>query len=136
MFPPPVQGDLDLLLDAMTRAPKGLRSMAAIYELDVSMSLDDLAWHFLNHNDDRVLDETELGLQELEAAEPAEVFHAAREIVMPFLSEIRGKNWGNDNADEYLERTGIQAKIDPLNERIWENCKLQGNLGLLQYWVS
>jgi len=110
--------------------------MAATHELDVSMSLDDLAWHFLNHNNDRVLQESELGLKELEALEPADLFQSAWEIVAPFLPEIRGKDWDAEERHEYLERSGIQARIDPLNERMWAICKEQGKLGLLHYWVN
>ena len=31
--------------------PLGLRAMAATYELDVSLALDDLGWHFGNWHD-------------------------------------------------------------------------------------
>jgi len=33
-------------LARMRALPPGLRAMIAIYELDVSMALDDLGWHF------------------------------------------------------------------------------------------
>jgi hypothetical protein len=38
--------DLDLFVERLRGLPKGLRAMAAIYQLDVSMALDDLGWHF------------------------------------------------------------------------------------------
>jgi len=46
LFPPGVQEDRSQFLDALVSALRGLRAMAAIFDLDVSMSLDDLAWHF------------------------------------------------------------------------------------------
>jgi hypothetical protein len=32
----------------LRRLPPGLRAMAATYELDVSLTMDDLGWHFGN----------------------------------------------------------------------------------------
>jgi hypothetical protein len=58
MFPPELQEDREQFLAALQRAPRGLRAMAGIFDLDVSMALDDLAWHFGNHNDERFLQET------------------------------------------------------------------------------
>jgi len=134
LFPPELQEDPDRFLAALSSAPRGLRAMAGTFELDVSMSLDDLAWHFGNHNDERLLQETVLGLKELEAAEAAEVFQSAWEIAKPFLPEIRIKDWAAEDPHDYFERT-IQSKIDPLNERMWDICKKCGKLGLLQYWL-
>ena len=58
LFPPELQSDQERFLSALTSAPRGLRAMACIYDLDVSMTLDDLAWHFGNHNDERFLNTT------------------------------------------------------------------------------
>jgi hypothetical protein len=61
IFPPELQENRDGFLVELQRAPRGLRAMAGIFDLDVSMTLDDLAWHFGNHNDERFLQETVVG---------------------------------------------------------------------------
>ncbi len=93
LFPPDVQNDQNQFVIALTNAPSGLRAMAGILDLDVSMSLDDLAWHFGNHNDERFLQETVASLRELEALEAADIFLSAWEIVKSYLPEIRSKDW-------------------------------------------
>jgi hypothetical protein len=135
-FPPELQGNRDQFFSALAGAPRGLRAMAGIYDLDVSMTLDDLAWHFGNHNEDRFLQETVISLKELEAAEAAELFQSAWDLVRPYLPEIRTKNWDAEDPHEYLDRTGIQSKIDPLSERMWKICEAGGGRGLMQYWVT
>ncbi len=136
VFPPELQENRDQFYSALLTAPRGLRAMAGIYDLDVSMTLDDLAWHFGNHNDDRFLQETVMSLKELEAVEAAELFQSAWDIVRPYLPEIRSKDWANEEPHDYLDRTGIQSKIDPLNERMWKICEASGGRGLMQYWVT
>ena len=42
--------DLDVFVRRLGQLPRGLRTMAATYELDVSMTLDDLGWHFARVN--------------------------------------------------------------------------------------
>src|ERR1700733_180000 len=108
--------------------------MVGIYDLDVSMTLDDLAWHFGNHNDERFLQETVASLMELEAKDAAALFSAAWDILQPYLPEIRDKDWNTEDPHDYLDRTGIQSRIDPLNEDMWTICKACGKLGL-QYWL-
>ncbi|HVR24173.1 MAG TPA: hypothetical protein VMU26_12750 [Candidatus Polarisedimenticolia bacterium] len=48
--------------------------MVGIYDLDVSMTLDDLAWHFGNHSDERFLQETVASPIEPEANDAAALF--------------------------------------------------------------
>lgn len=136
LFPPEIQEDPDRFLIALGKAPRGLRAMAGMHPLDVSMSMDDLAWHFGNHNDERFLEETAAGLKELGAAEAAEIFAAAWNVMRPHLAEIRTKDWASEDFIDYLEKTGIQSKIDTLNERMWAICKQRGDLGLLSYWLD
>jgi hypothetical protein len=64
VFPPELRDNRDQFYAALVSAPRGLRAMTGIYDLDVSMSLDDLAWHFGNHNDERFLQETVTSLRE------------------------------------------------------------------------
>jgi hypothetical protein len=126
----------DPFIAAFKEAPRGLSAMAAIHELDVSMTLDDLAWHFGNWNDARILKATVDGLRELEAFEAADLFSRAWEIVTPFLAEIKVFDAEKEDFHEYLDRTGIQEKINPLNERMFEICRGNGSLGLMQYWLN
>ena len=51
--------------DAIRRLPKGLRTMAATHYLDISLTLDDIGWHFLNFGEPNLVRETEVGLREL-----------------------------------------------------------------------
>ena len=135
-FPPDAQSNRDQFLIALTSAPRGLRAMAGMYDLDVSMSLDDLAWHFGSHNDERFLQETVLSLRELEALEAADIFTAAWEIAKPFLPKIRSTDWNGEDFHEFLKKAGIQSQVDPLNERMWALCKECGSRGLIGYWLS
>jgi len=136
IFPPHLQDDRDQFYAALLAAPRGLRAMASIYDLDVSMTLDHLAWHFGNHNDERFLQETVDGLRELEANEAAALFSAAWEIVKPYLPEIRALDSADENPHYYLDRTGIQSRIDPLNDDMWAIQKACGEYGLMQYWLT
>src|SRR5262245_11099935 len=56
--------DLDAFVAQLQKLPPGLRAMAATHQLDVSMSLDDLGWHFANWHDHGLAEETTLGLRE------------------------------------------------------------------------
>ena len=53
-----------------------------------------------------------------------------------YLPEIRGKDWNAEDPHDYLDRTGIQSRIDPLNEDMWPICKACRKLGLMQYWLT
>src|SRR2546427_503368 len=57
--------------------PAGLRAMAATHHLDVSLTLDDIGWHFLNFGHPSHVEETEQGLRELGMSEVAAMFHEA-----------------------------------------------------------
>ena len=58
--------------------------MAAMYQLDVSLALDDLGWHFANWHHQAYSEETIWALQELETAEAAEIFAAAYVAAQPY----------------------------------------------------
>lgn len=136
LFPDSLKNDPKRFLGALEAAPRGLRAMAGIHDLDVSLALDDLAWHFCNHSDERFLGETAAALKELEAFEAAEIFLSAWEVVKPFLFEIRERQSQIGDFNDYLQRSGIQSRVDPLNEQMWAVCKKCGPNGLLQYWLD
>jgi len=138
LFPPSVLGNTDLFLAALQIVPRGMRAMAAIYQLDVSMALDDLAWHFVNHHDRRLYEETRLGLRELEAHAAAVLFEKAYEIVASHWDElglVMQEILGGDIHD-WLDSTGIQKQIDPLNAKMWALIKRNETYGLMHYWLS
>ncbi len=64
--------------------PAGLRAMAATYELDVSLALDDLGWHFGNWHNADLAEETARGLEELGASELARVFREAFQLAKTY----------------------------------------------------
>jgi len=96
--------------------PAGLRAMAATHYLDVSLTLDDIGWHFLNFGEPNHVKETEAGLRELGLEDLAEWFHEAYEIVLPHLPEILGSG-------DYLgcmEREGRMERINELTRKATE----------------
>jgi hypothetical protein len=135
LFPPDLRDDSAVFLSRLQAAPVGLRAMASSYELDVSMALDDLAWHFINHHSLLELaEETVSGLRELEGLEAAEIFQEAFAIIKPFWEELQSDRQSKA-AHDWLDATDIQASIDPLNTRMWDVLKQLGPNGLLSLWT-
>jgi hypothetical protein len=110
--------------------------MAATYDLDVSMALDDLAWHFTNHYDRRLNEEVRLGLHELKAYKLAALFNHASAIVEPHWSMLpkiaRRKGLGRHN---WLDSTGIQASVDPLNREFWRILNQRQMRSIMHWWI-
>src|ERR1044072_6686578 len=80
--------DLDDFVEKLRTLPVGLRAMAAIYQLDVSLALDDLGWHFMNWQHRPYCEETLHGRRELEAMEAADLFEAAYQAAQPFWDQV------------------------------------------------
>ena len=59
------KGEYEPFLPAIRALPPGLRAMAATHELDVSMTLDDLGWHFANWHNLELAEETSRGRDRL-----------------------------------------------------------------------
>lgn len=112
--------------------------MAATYDLDVSMALDDLAWHFVNHHSSQdFAEETIQGLHELGAAEAAEIFAAAFAIIKPHWQELEAVSLKSaKEAHAWLDAKGIQNQINPLNDRLWSLLRQQPTNSLMDYWVT
>lgn len=110
--------------------PKGLRAMAATHHLDISLTLDDIGWHFLNFGEESHVKETEMGLRELGLDEMANLFAEAYQIVQPHLSELR-----EPGGDYYacLEKSGEMMRIDELSKRAWA---IQRKGGIYSAWVK
>ncbi|HEY1160262.1 MAG TPA: hypothetical protein VGE83_06510 [Terracidiphilus sp.] len=134
LLPNEIQEDRDRCHQALESLPRGLRAMAGMHFFDASMTMDDLAWHFGNQNDVRDLNETLNGLRELDLPEIANYFERAWKIMEPHFDELRGPDVSSDNFYDWLEETGAQEQIDPMNDAIWDFCKKSGDLGLLASW--
>src|SRR5260370_15628269 len=112
-----------------------MRAMAALFRLDVRMTLDDLGWPFANSHHRAYCDETLRGLQELEAHEAAEIFSSAYALARPHWDEIgRLLSQSFDAFTEWYSGSDLEKSLDPLNERMWDLCRATGKLGLLTYW--
>jgi len=109
--------------------PRGLRAMAATHHLDISLTLDDVGWHFLNFGHPSHVEETEVGLQELGLARVAAMFREAYELVQPHLTEIR-----RPGEDYYgaMERLGHMNRINELTDRARASL---GDQGIYRHWA-
>ena len=136
LFPPEIRAEPVVFLSRLQNTAIGLRVMAATYDLDVSMALDDLAWHFINHHSlPEFAEETISALHELEAPEAAELFAAAFEIIKPHWQELQSDR-ESKAAHDWLAATGIQAAIDPLSTRMWDYLKQFPAQGLFSLWAT
>ena len=136
-LPPDLHDDYELLVAAMRGLPRGLRAMAAIYRLDVSMAVDDLGWHFCNFHDRAFCDETQRGLRELEAVEAAEIFESARALVEPHWDEVGSRKViGGEAFTEWYSNSGLERALAPLNRRLWAISERSPSYGLMQFWLD
>lgn len=111
--------------------------MAATFELDVSMTLDDLAWHFVNYPNRDWYEETLAGLRELEASEAAELFEKAFAIVEPHWDKMGevAKDEKFGAIHDWLNATGLQKQIDPLDDQMRKLLDQWPETGLMHYWM-
>jgi hypothetical protein len=116
--------------------PPGLRALSGIWDLDVSMAMDDPAWHFGNHHHELLLQETYESLRIVGADAVAEMFHAAWEIVKPHLPYLQDSAIRQKDFHSWLREVGIQQQIDRMNPRLWKICEEQGNFRLLQFVID
>jgi hypothetical protein len=121
--------DLDDFLARTRRLPIGLRAMAATYQLDVSLTLDDFGWHFANWHHHAYCDETHWALRELEAFEQADLFAQAYAAALPFWRKI-GDLVAEDFDDfvTWYAASGFEAAILPMTERMRELQKIDDGL--------
>ena len=134
LLPEEVQENRDLYHEKITSLPRGLRAMAGMHFFDVSMAMDDLAWHFGNQNDERDLRETLSGLRELELTEIASCFEKMWEYMKPYMTALQTGDYSGKDFPDWLESIGAQQVADPMNDIVWDYCKKAGALGLLESW--
>jgi hypothetical protein len=108
----------------------GLRAMAATHHLDVSLTLDDLGWHFLNFGHPSHVEETEAGLRELGLVDVAALFREAYDLVRPHLPEIR-----RPSGDYYavIQKAGCTKRLKELTRRARSRL---GDQGIYRQWAS
>jgi hypothetical protein len=125
-----VKRDSPEFMAEIQKLPIGLRAMAATYELDVSLAMDDLGWHFGNWHNTVLAEETIRGLDELGATELMVIFKEAFQITFQYWDKLGAKDWSKWYHDSPLEK-----EIKPLNEQAWKILKAKKN-GIFEYWVQ
>jgi hypothetical protein len=111
------------------KLPVGLRAMAATYELDVSLALDDLGWHFGNWHSIDMAQETARGLEELGAADLARIFREAFRIAQQYWTELGAEDWM-----DWYHGSPFETATKPLTEQARSIC--DKNQGIFKYWVD
>jgi hypothetical protein len=122
--------DLSLFLKRIRLLPVGLRAMAATYEFDVSLTLDDLGWHFCNWCHRAYCAETLWALRELEAFEYAAAFAQGYEMAQPYWQQIVQL----DDFAKWYNRSKFHEMTSPLSKRLWELQEVDD--GLFGYWTK
>ena len=125
-----VNRDSSEFVTEIQKLPIGLRAMAATYELDVSLVMDDLGWHFGNWHNTVLAEETIRGLDELGVTELAVIFKEAFQIALRYWDELGTKDWSKWYHDSPLEN-----KVKPLNEQAGKILEAKKN-GIFEYWVN
>ncbi|MDO8980014.1 MAG: hypothetical protein Q7V17_12365 [Afipia sp.] len=126
--------DLNEFLEETRTIPIGLRAMAAIYQLDVSLTLDDLGWHFANWHHHGYCEETAWALKELEAFEQAELFAKGYAVAQPWWDKI-GELLAEDFSAfvAWYPDSALDRATMPLTRRMWDLQEI--DYGLLGYWT-
>jgi len=110
--------------------PAGLRAMAATYELDVSLTMDDLGWHFGNWHDEELAEETARGLEVLGAPELARLFREAFRHALEYWDELGSEGWS-----EWYHGSPLETAVDALNDQTWKFLAKHKD-GIFYYWVD
>jgi len=134
LLPDELFTDADSYYGFLDNIPRGIRALAGVYPFIVSMQMDDLAWHFSNHSDERHIRETLYGLRELEMIEIADLFEKASIIMQPYLVDLRPGRFLDQPFYEWAEAKGIRNQIAPWNDLIWAEQSLVPT-GLLAFSV-
>lgn len=115
--------------------PVGLRAMAATKYLNVSLTFDDIGWHFLNFGEAEFVKETESGLRELGLNDMADWFVEAHSILKPLRDEIANLDRGR-GFYECLERHGHRDRMDALSRMAWDKQPKLRDSAILSAWVT
>jgi hypothetical protein len=129
---PGPESDLKTFLSMLPTLPIGLRSMAAVYQLDVSLSLDDIGWHFANWHSKGFAEEALAGLLELQALSHASAFGEAFKIARRHWSFLAEESF----QERYLE-SQLELELRSINERLWslQGYRDEPGRSILSYWA-
>jgi hypothetical protein len=119
----------DSFVHELRALPVGLRAMAATYELDVSLTLDDLGYHFGNWHHQGLAEETLAGLRELGADRLAEIFSAAFQLANPHWDELGTPGWS-----DWYNASDLEQELELLNREAWSIQKAPGR-GIFAHWT-
>lgn len=118
----------DEYVQTLQALPVGLRAMAATYELDVSLTLDDFGWHFGNWHHKGLAAETEKGLIELGATRLAEMFREAFWHAQRFWNDL-----ARDDLASWYHGSELEKAVTPLNEEAW---RMRDESTILDLWPT
>lgn len=124
--------DPGYFLKRLSKIPVGFQAMAVMYQLDVSMALDDLGCHFNNWHHRGYIEKQIWALRELELEPFADVLSRAYEIASPYWDEIGSyEDFGEFCA--WYNKSELYKSLDPLNVEMWALCapndRFEGMLG-------
>ncbi|MBY0531065.1 MAG: hypothetical protein K2P86_03750 [Xanthobacteraceae bacterium] len=126
--------DLDDFLKRLSKLPIGFQAMAAMYQLDVSMALDDLGCHFNNWHHRGYIKKQIWALQELELIEHASILAEAFKVAQLYWDDIGGYGKLGAFGDWYYD-SALDKALGPLNVRMWALCSPNGKFeGMLGQW--
>ena len=118
--------------EALSSLPRGLRAMAATHWLDISLTLDDITWHFGNFGEPALVAQTEEGLLELGLEELASVFREAKTLMVPLIDQMSPEQL----PEELLEKAGLREHRDQIDSEAWGLNDLgNGKSAIYDSWV-
>ena len=131
-IPPTLRQDTDEFIDHLRTLPVGLRAMAASYDLDVSMTLDDFGYHFANHHHRGLAEETLLALRELGATWEAEIFEVALFHAVQHWTLL-----GQGDFSSVYYGSALHEALKPLDDQFLNLSRAQcgDSSTILTYWV-
>jgi hypothetical protein len=130
-LPPGKPFHMERFLQQIRTIPIGLRAMAVTFELDVSMALDELGWHFGNWTHRGYCDQTLWGLRELEAFNYADLFGKAYVLAQSCWTQLR---LPQDEFKKWYYDSDFYKATEPLSSKWWELQKIDG--GIFGHWTK
>lgn len=126
-LPGRLRGHLDAYVVALRGLPDGLRSMAATYQLDISLTLDDLGWHFGNWQHHDYSRATADGLRTLGPTRAAELFELAYTQALRHWDRLSQEDWM-----QWYHGSPLEEAVRPFDE---EMRTLLGEGLVMAQWV-
>ena len=118
-------GSYDDLARHIQTLPVGLRAMAAVHRLDISLTLESLKEHFANFPGFLYAEETLKGLHELGLDDFAELFETALTAVRPVGLYEHSR----------LLSSELTSQLDALSSQMWDLKDRNGIDSLMDCWA-